>query len=114
MEEKKILNEEKIEDAAGGRLYEIQNAQLDLSGKEAFLNSVKSLEPKPVRIPEELLGKISGGSVFGGPLDDWDTDYLDLVISDYKAYGVDLESVLRYMMDCNLSNEAMWYVGTHW
>ena len=41
-------------------------------------------------------------------------DYLDACIVSYKEHGVDLEKTLRYMMKSNFSNEALWYVGTHW
>ena len=105
MEEKKVLNEEKAENVSGG---------LDLTNKKKFLESLKSLDLKSGKIPKELLDKVSGGSVFGGELNDWDIDYLDACISDYQAHGIDLEHTLRYMMNCNFSNEALWYVGTHW
>ena len=92
MEEKKVLN------------------------KEEFFESLKNLEQElaSIELPEELLEKVSGGSVFDGNLDDWDKDYLDACIASYKEYGVDLEKALRYMMKSNFSNEALWYVGTHW
>ena len=112
MEEKKVLNDEKIEEAAGGRHY--VKGDLDLSSKEAFAESLKKLPPLAGELPRELLDKISGGSVFGGELDDWDMDYLDACIADYKNVGCSLEETLRYMAYCNLSNEAMFYVGTHW
>ena len=86
---------------------------LDMN-KEEFLESLSDLDLDSVELPEELLEKVAGGSVFDGNLNDWDTDYLDACIADYKAYGVDLETTLRYMLKSNFSNEALWYVGTHW
>lgn len=82
--------------------------------KKEFLKSIKILEPDSIELPEELLEKVSGGSVFDGNLDDWDKDYLDACIVSYKEHVVDLEKTLRYMMKSNFSNEALWYVGTHW
>ena len=86
--------------------------------KEEFFENLKKLDldsiELPDELPEELLEKVAGGSVFKGDLDDWDMDYLDACITDYKAYGVDLETTLRYMLKSNFSNEALWYVGTHW
>ncbi len=84
--------------------------------KEEFFESLKNLEQEldSIELPEELLEKVSGGSVFDGNLDDWDKDYLDACIVAYKEHGVDLEKTLRYMMKSNFSNEALWYVGTHW
>jgi hypothetical protein len=115
MEEKKILNEENTEEACGGSELTFKKCSApDLTNKKKFLESVKHLQPIAGEIPSELLEKVSGGSVFGGELNDWDKDYLDLCISDYKAHGVDLERTLRYMMKSNFSNEALWYVGTHW
>ena len=118
MEEKKVLNEEKVEEVSGGRHYAEKNPHLNFESKEAFLESVKKLPPLsgkiPKELPKELLDKVSGGSVFGGELDDWDMDYLDACISDYKDIGCSLEETLRYMAYCNLSNEALFYVGTHW
>ena len=116
MEEKKVLNDEQVEEVSGGR--RLAKSELDLSSKEAFLASVKKLPPlsgdTPKELPKELLDKVSGGSVFGGELDDWDMDYLDTCINDYKNNGTTLEDALRYMAFCNLSNEALFYVGTHW
>ena len=114
MEEKKVLNEDNAEEVSGGRHYAEKNPHLNFESKEAFAESVKKLGPISGEIPRELLDKVSGGSVFGGELDDWDMDYLDTCINDYKNNGVPLEDVLRYMAYCNLSNEAMYYVGTHW
>ena len=79
MEEKKVLNEEKVEEVSGGRyLAGKEFARIDLSSKEAFLKSVKKLPPlsgeTSKELPRELLDKVSGGSVFGGELDDWDMD----------------------------------------
>ena len=108
MEEKKVLKDEKIEEVTGGRHYAKAWPNLDLTSKKAFLESVKKLEPKSGEIPKEFLDTVSGGSVFGGELDDWDTDYLNTCISDYKNNGFSLEETLGYMSFCNLSNEALW------
>ena len=96
-----------------GRRYKIRVEKKILNKKE-FLKSIKILEPDSIELPEELLEKVSGGSVFDGNLDDWDKDYLDACIVSYKEHVVDLEKTLRYMMKSNFSNEALWYVGTHW
>ena len=115
MEEKKVLNEEKTEEVSGGRvLCEREFTGLDLTDKEAFLEGVKKLKPKSGEIPKELLDTVSGGSVYEGELDDWDMNYLDGCITFYKNHDMDLESMLGNMLNSGLSNEALWYVGTHW
>ena len=115
MEEKKVLHSEKIKEVYGGReLTEKGDTGLDLTNKEKFLESVKRLEPKSMEIPKELLAKVSGGSVGGGELDESDMRDLDCIIAFYKDQGSDMETMLRDMLNWGLSNEALWYLGSHW
>ena len=115
MEDKKTLDKKMMDIVSGGGgLFPDSFSRLAPAKQKEFLERIEKVDVDSTEIPVELLDKITGGSVFGGELNDWDKDYLDACIADYKAYGVDLEKTLRYMMKSNFSNEALWYVGTHW
>lgn len=115
MEDKRVLDKEMMELVSGGSgLAADSFASLAPAKQQEFLARIEKVDVDSMELPVELLDKITGGSVFGGELNDWDKDYLDACIVDYKAHGVDLEKTLRYMQKSNFSNEALWYVGTHW
>ncbi len=62
MEEKKVLNDEKIEEVTGGRCLSAKEfAGLDPEKKKEYLRTARKLDRKSVKIPVELLEKVSGG-----------------------------------------------------
>ena len=66
MEEKKDLNEEKMEEVSGGRkLTAKEFSALDPAKKEEFLRTAKKLSLKNGEIPKELLNAVSGGDEAG-------------------------------------------------
>ena len=63
MEEKKVLNDEKIKDVTGGRrLAEKEFAGLDPEKKEKLLKALENHDPLPSKpLTKELLDRVSGG-----------------------------------------------------
>ena len=110
MEEKKVLNEEKMEGVSGGRyLAENELAARKLASKEDFLKSLKRPDQKSGEIPRELLDRVSGGE-----MSDTYKEYLDFIIQEAKKRGYTRESALAEMQQCGYPQEDIDYVAANW
>ncbi|MCR5090457.1 MAG: hypothetical protein K6C08_13215 [Oscillospiraceae bacterium] len=113
MEEKKALNDEKIEEVSGGRrLFAEQFAALDPAKKEELAkrwpNFAASLANK--EIPREFLDAVSGGE-----MTEEYASYLDYFIGLCKQSGYTLDYALYQMRECGaFSEEDINYVASHW
>ena len=116
MEEKKVLNDEKIEEVSGGRRYlaEKEFPGLNPADKEAILERVKKVDLKSGEIPREVLDAIAGGSCSGGELDAGDIATLFFFITLYKESGKSLDDCLRILGAAGYSNEALSFVASNW